>query len=59
MIKADITFFNHLTVAGLYIDNYSWKTLQFCVDYIYKLNLYLLNTTLIYKYNLLIILGNK
>ena len=33
--------------------------LQLCVDYIYTLKLYFLNTTLIYKYNLLIIAENK
>ena len=30
-------------------------SLQLCVDYVYKLNLYLTNTTLIYRYNLHII----
>ena len=34
-------------------------SLQFCVDYIYKLNLHLINTTLIYKYNIHIIVENK
>ena len=30
-----------------------------CVDYIYKFKLYLTNTTLIYKYNLHIIVENE
>ena len=35
-------------------------SLQLCVDYVYKLNLYLTNTTLIYKKNNLhIIVVNK
>ena len=34
-------------------------SLQFCVEYIHKLKLYLLNTGLIYKYNLYIIVDKK
>ena len=64
-----ITMFNPLTAAGLYIDilsilqtpnNYvNLFIFYYCVDYIYKLKFYLLNTTLIYKYNLHIIVENK
>ena len=63
--------FNPLTSAGLYIYNHFFThgklkqlskfiySLQLCVYYIYILKLYLINTTLIYKYNLHIIAEYK
>ena len=67
MIKKKL--FNPLTAAGLYshfISHAKLKkickfinSLQLCVDYIYKVKFYLLNTTLIYKYILHNIVENK
>ena len=49
-------FFSHGKLTKLCKYIYS---LQLCVGYIYKLKLYLTNTTLIYEYNLHIIVENK